>query len=336
MKDYKQFANLNIEEIEPVEVTELEKKRVQHHVLGKKKKQPVWRKFAIAAVILLGATVTTPFAFPSLASQIPFMKNIVDYTNTHLLNSNFSDLATVIEQVQSSEGISIMIENAVFDGTSVTLTYAIETDKSLGERPFIHGFFDVTSASGMAGTGSIEKINDTTYIGIEKFTPNFDKEAPDEILVRWHPQEIRTLSEVTYKGDWQFEFKLPKLQNEVKLVHATGQLDDVQIVVTSIEQNALSTVIHYEQYVDEATIKEWPHTSSEIIEVKDNLGNVYTVNGNGGFSPDEGRSFEWSITIDQLHPDATSLILTPQIYYSKGSGQITNMPIMEDIIVDLQ
>ncbi|MEO4054613.1 DUF4179 domain-containing protein [Solibacillus sp. CAU 1738] len=336
MKDYKQFANLNIEEIEPVEVTELEKKRVQHHVLGKKKKHPVWRKFAIAAVILLGATVTTPFAFPSLASQIPFMKNIVDYTNTHLLNSNFSDLATVIEQVQSSEGISIMIENAVFDGTSVSLTYAIETDKDLGEQPYVNGHFSVKSASGYAGTSSIEKINDTTYIGIEKFTPHFDKGAPEEILVRWNPYEIRTQAEVTYKGNWQFEFKLPKLQNEVKLVHATGQLDGVQIVVSSIEQNALSTIIHYEQYVDEATIKEWPHATSDIIEVKDNLGNVYSVNGNGGFSPDEGRSFELSITIDRLHPDATSLILTPQIYYSKGSGQITNMPIMEDITVDIQ
>lgn len=336
MKDYKQYANLNIEEIEPVEVTELEKKRIKKHVLGTKKKHPIWRKFAIAAVILLGATVTTPFAFPSLASQIPFMKNIVEYTNTHLLNSNFSDLATVIDQVQSSEGISIMIENAIFDGTSVSVTYAIETDKNLGEQPYVNGHFDVKSSRGMAGTSSIEKINDTTYIGIEKFTPHFDKEAPEEILVRWNPHEIRTQSEVIYKGDWQFEFKLPKLQNEVKLVNATGQLDGVQIVVSSIEQNDLSTVIHYEQYVDEATIQEWPHATSDIIEVKDNLGNVYTVSGNGGFSPDEGRSFEWSITIDNLHPDASSLILTPQIYYSKGSGQITNMPIMEDIIVDLQ
>ncbi|WP_042476801.1 DUF4179 domain-containing protein [Bacillus ndiopicus] len=336
MNDYKQFANLNIDEIEPVAVTELEKKRLQKHVLGHKKKRAAWRKYAIIAAILFGGTVVTPFTFPSLAAQIPFMKNIVEYTNTQLIYKNYNDLATVLEQVQSSDGISIMIENAVFDGTSMTLTYAIETDKNLGEQPFIKGSFNVKSASGYGGTGFIKKINDNTYIGVESITPLFDDDAPEEILVRWQPSAIRANSEVIYKGDWSFEFKLPKLQNAIKTVHVEQQLAGVQVVINAIEQNALSTIIRYTEQIEKSVLEEWPMTSVDIIEVRDNLGNVYEAKSNGGHGNLETGTMEWSFSIDQLPAEATTLFLTPRIFYSKGSGNNMQGPKMQEMAIDLR
>lgn len=338
MSDYKKFANLNIDELEPMAVDELEKKRLTKYVLGQKKKRAVWRKYAIIAAILLGGTIVTPLTFPSFAAQIPFMKNIVEYTDKYFIHDNYSDLATIVEQVQASDGISIMIENAIFDGTSVTLTYAIESEKNLGELHFINGSanIDIQSATGAGGGMSLERIDANTYVGVMKITPFFEGVAPEEVLVSWHPTDIQAESGVVYKGDWSFEFKLPKLENDVKKVHVEQEVDGVQVIINSIEQNALSTIVHYTQQLDKNTMEEWPWASITIKKVRDNLGNVYEAQGNGGQGNIETATMHWSFSIDQLPPEATTLFITPEIFYSKGAGDNKVGPVMPEMAIDLK
>ncbi|WP_107841474.1 DUF4179 domain-containing protein [Metasolibacillus meyeri] len=336
MSDYKKFMNLNVDEVEPMPVDEVEKKRLKKHVLGQNKKRAAWRKYAIIAAILFGGTVVTPFTFPSLAAQIPFMKNLVEYTDKYFIYDNYSDLATIIDQVQTSNGISIMIENAIFDGTSITLTYAIEADRNLGELSMVSGSFDIKSVKGTAGGGSVKKINDNTYVGVAKITPFFEGDIPEEILVSWQPTKILSWSNDVYKGDWSFEFKLPKLENDIQTVHVEQKVDDVQVSINTIERNALSTVIRYTQQLGQNTLKEWSWTSISIMEVRDNLGNIYEANSNGGTGNTETGTTEWSISIDQLAPEATTLFVTPKIYYSKGSGIGTPGPVMSEMVINLR
>ena len=71
----KKWIDMDIDQLELLDVTDIEKTRVKQHVLKKRKKAPIWRNIAVAAVIIVGASTTTGFAFPSLASQIPFVDN---------------------------------------------------------------------------------------------------------------------------------------------------------------------------------------------------------------------------------------------------------------------
>jgi hypothetical protein len=68
--------------------------------------------------------------------------------------------------------------------------------------------------------------------------------------------------------------------------------DGLTLVMKSLEQSEMATVLNYDFYVEKTILQDWPFGSVEMIEVKDNLGNVYEINGNGGISHDNGASNE--------------------------------------------
>ncbi|MFC4803315.1 DUF4179 domain-containing protein [Neobacillus sp. GCM10023253] len=340
MSYYKKLADLNIDEIEPVAVSEIEKKRVKQHVMGvgAKKKIKVFKYMAVAATIALGAAIGASFAVPSLASQIPFMNNIMNYfKDENSYTSNYSKFATSISQTQSSNGVSIMIEDAVFDGSSITVSYAIETDKDLGTSPGMSSAFNVKGAVAIGAAGTIKKVNDTKYVGTEKITPTFRGSKPDRIEISWEPGAFKNLeTDESIAGDWHFAFEVSALENKSKLVNQYVTNHGVTVNIKSIETNGLSTVIHYEQVVEARILDKWPHVTAEIKSVQDDLGNSYSVDGNGGVSRDNGVSFEWSSTIKSIHPNAKSLTLVPVIYYSLGSGRGLETKEMAPITIELK
>lgn len=338
MNNYKKLVDINIDEIEPVEVSEFEKKRVKQYVLGTKKKIKVYKYIAMAAAITIGTTIATSFAVPSLASHIPIINNIMSYfIDENSYNSNFDEVATDISQIQSSNGVSVMIEDAVYDGSSITVSYAIETNKDLGTNPYMSASFDVQGAEGIGSTGTIEKVKDTTYVGTEKITPHFSGNKFDSIEISWEPQafvNMETNESVT--GDWQFAFEVQSLENKKEVVNQSVSDHGISVVISSYETNDLSTVIHYEHFVEKHILDEWPEVTVQIKNVQDDLGNRYSVDDNGGTSRDNGLSFEWSSTIKSIDPNAKSITIVPVIYFSLGSGKGLETKEMDPIRIDLK
>ena len=329
---------LNIDDIEPVEVSSFEKNRVKQYVLGTKKKSNALKYIAMVASISIGVTIATSFAAPSLASQIPFIKNIMTYFSEETsYNSNFSKVATDISLIESSNGVSIMIEDAVYDGSSITVTYAIETDKDLGTSPTMSGQFDVEGAYGIGSGRKKKKVNTTTYIGTEKITPYFNGNKPESIEIHWEPTTfIDVATNESVDGDWQFAFELPTLENKLENVNQSVTNHGVSVTIDTFETNELSTVIYYKQFVEELILEEWPEVTVEIGKVQDDLGNFYSVDGNGGTSHDNGLSFEWSSTIKSIDPNAKSLTIVPVIHFSLGSGKGLETKEMDPISIDLK
>ena len=58
---------------------------------------------------------------------------------------------------KESNGIKVTINDAVFDGETVTITYSIESDKDLGEDPIILDTLDIKGSTGNAGTSGYFK-----------------------------------------------------------------------------------------------------------------------------------------------------------------------------------
>ncbi|WP_214484873.1 DUF4179 domain-containing protein [Bacillus sp. SM2101] len=93
---------------------------MKQHLLKKRKELPIWRNFAVAAVITVGASSTTGFAFPTLSSQIPFIDNIINYFNNEEQHyKNFEIFSTDIGLAQTDNDVTVMIDNAVYDGTNI-------------------------------------------------------------------------------------------------------------------------------------------------------------------------------------------------------------------------
>lgn len=339
--NYKDSLRMDVENIEPMNLSNSKKLEMKQNILAqshKKKNFMKLRHLTAAAIIIASVVTATSYTFPTFAAQIPFMKNVIGYfDNENTIYENYNVLATEIGQTQSSNGTSVMIENAIFDGTSLTVTYAIETDADFGPSVYMSNSLEIKGASGFGGSGTIQKISDTKYIGLEKITPFFDKNIPDELEVTWQPKSfIDELNKTEVKGDWDFNFTISRLDNNVQLVNQSITNNGVTVLVESLEKNDLSTVIKFEAVVEEEILKQWPFVSVQFDTVKDDLGNTYIVDGNGGSSHDNGVTYKSSDTIKALNPNAKSLILTPIAYFSIGSGKGLEAKEMDSITIDLE
>ena len=248
-EEYKDWLDLDTSHIEPMPLSPQKKVKIKKHVLShtKAKKRVNRRYLAVAAIICLSVITASIMTVPAIATQVPFIQSILTHFEDETLPNEYADLATVINEVQSSNEIDVMIENAVYDGTSLIVTYAIQTEADLGSNPLSEGHFDIKDASGSGGTAKIEKINDHTYIGIENITPHFDGKSPKVILVQWEPRAFKNYQTgIKFAGDWKFEFSLSPLATNIQPLNETVSDNGISLVLKSIEQSEMSAVLDYE------------------------------------------------------------------------------------------
>ncbi|MEG0473825.1 MAG: DUF4179 domain-containing protein [Solibacillus sp.] len=333
----KDWMELDIDNLDLEQVTELEKQRVKQHVLKKRKKAPVWKSIAMAAVILLSGTAITTFAFPSVASQIPFMNNVISYfDDDYGQYTNFEAFSDDLGLVDSDNGVSILIDHAVYDGTNIIVSYALEMEKNLGESISISGgnWFDVKGATSMGGSERIIQIDDTHYIGVAEFNPRFeDGERPETIEVTWEPKAFynhKTGEEI--KGDWSFSFSLSRLEGTVLALNQTAESSDVNLTLNSIEFTDVSTVLSYKQFASDELMESWLSVTP-IFTVKDDLGNVYMEGtGGGGMTSDNFKTYTGTTSFGAVKKGATKLFIEPTAIASLERG-LGHKDIALDVIV---
>jgi len=336
----KEWMDLDIDKLELPEVTDIEKARVKRHVLQKRKKAPIWRNVAAAAVILVGATVTTGFAFPSVASQIPFMQNVISYFDDEEKRyTNFEAFSTDLGLTQTSNGITVMIDNAVYDGTSITVSYAIETEHPFGDNLAVRGsgWFDVDGATASGGSDKITKIGNDRYVGLATFTPHFEDEVyPETVQVTWEPEAFYNWeTEFEVKGDWSFAFSLERLEGHVQLVNETIKQDDMTFTLQALEFTDVSSIITYEQVITKELLEKWPSVTP-VFHITDNLGNVYLDNlGGGGVSYDSGITFTGSTTFGTIQEGASQLTIKPTIIASLNFGKGHTKIGLDPIVIEI-
>ena len=95
--------------------------------------------------------------------------------------------------------------------------------------------------------------------------------------------------------------------------------------VGEISITPMSFIVYYDQIVSQDVRNTW-HGVDVEIEVKDDLGNHYSGEGNGGTGDSEGYNISWSKTFEKLNENATKLIITPPItlreYTSDNFGSV--------------
>lgn len=334
----KKWTELDIDHLDLVEVSEMEKARVKQHVLKKHKRAPILRNIAVASIIVLSATITTGFAFPTIASQIPFMDNIISYFTDDERSTNFENFSTDVGLIETSNGTTVMIENAVYDGTNITVSYAIETERPFGDESstLSHHSFNVEDSMGGSGSREIKRITDTRYVGIETITPFFkDAQHPETVQVKWEPTIIRDNEGAEIEGDWSFAFSLERLEGNVALLNETVQNEDVLFTLQSVEYTPVSTIISYEQVVTDELLKSW-ESVTPVFRVSDDLGHVYLDElGGGGMSHDNGKTFKGTTEFGTIQEGASQLIIQPieiaSLNFEKGHIEIELDPIVIDL-----
>lgn len=303
MSDLNKWLTTDIEDIPKANVSELEKKQLKKRILGQRSKSFWLKNLALAAGIAVAVSTTTFVAFPSLASQIPILQDIVSYfDDDELIFNHFSEVAQPIGLEETSNGSTITIEEAVFDGTSVTVAFALQTTTDLGAFPNANGLLEAPWTRGSGSFTSMNKVNDTTYAGMITMAPNFLWRAPQTVKLTWTPEsftDMETGAKVV--GDWEFIFKLNSL-NSVKVpIRKTVDFEGGSYKLDKLRLTKLSTVLTMQKkdINEDRYITDW--------QLVDNLGNAYPMHfGTGSES-------QLQFTFEALDPQASSVQIVPMV-----------------------
>ncbi|MDT2688429.1 MULTISPECIES: DUF4179 domain-containing protein [Bacilli] len=312
MNDLQKMLQLNIDDIEPENVTKIERKRLFHSILKRKKRR--YLHYAVAVgVLTCGMGSSVLMLSPTIAAQIPIIQNIVDYFNGETTQFKyFDDYATIIGSMQTSNSVTIEIADAIYDGTTVTIAFAIESKKDLGEHPVFSNPI-VTNGNVEGGSvTSLKKVTNTTYAGVITVTPELNGRSPRTVSLSWSPGSIwNHETDEIIEGDWSFEFKLKKINVEGIPVNYTDIKNDFALNVPFVDITGYTINIPFElKMPSKYMLHNLPYTID--FEIKDELGNEYEMITNGANSTAKHVA-EGSYTVANLQSGARVLTITPKL-----------------------
>lgn len=291
-----------------------------------KKKRRRWAAVAAAAamVLLIAPTAYIGITNPAYAAELPIVGDIFRFLDNGRTGAYdlYQENASELNMTQVDQGIAITINEAVFDGQTIYYTYELISDDDLGEHPYIgsasnfsvKGYF-----GGIAGSSSeLVKVGDGQYVGSSSCSLD---QGRDKIRCQLDIREIHIGDDEVIKGRWCFTLSLQAVESEVQVVNQSVALDGHMVTIDSLELAPMSFSINYtqllaEQYRDD----EWGGSITAEIAIRDNLGNVYHGQSQGGHGNVETGELSWRTTFGSLIPGATKLVIMPSLYYSSGSG----------------
>lgn len=179
------------------------KRKVKRNVkqsIRMKKKMKSWKKGVAAASILVGLSVATlGIGFPTYAGGLPIVGDIFRFLDNGRtgLYENYKEFSTELNMTRESNGVKVTINDAVFDGRTITITYSIESEKDLGEKPFPFGSPQVMGFNGGGGSSDVTKVGEGKYVGMTTMSGH-GSERLDVANVWWDIEAINMYEEKKY------------------------------------------------------------------------------------------------------------------------------------------
>ncbi|PFK43895.1 anti-sigma factor [Bacillus cereus] len=322
MKDIYELLNdidIDEKELEEMKAYEFEREKVKRNLkqsIHQKKKMKKWKKGAAAASILVGLSVATlGIGFPTYAGGLPIVGDIFRFLDNGRtgLYENYKEFSTELNMTRESNGVKVTINDAVFDGRTVAITYSIESDKDLGENPNIFGFPQVMGFNGGGGGSKVTKVGEKKYVGMTTMSGHSSKRL-DVANVRWDMEAIDMHEEKkSIKGNWNFALSLKAMDSKEIKLQGNSEKEGIKVNVDKMEVTPMSFIVFYNQEESKELRSIWDSADVEL-KIKDDLGNHYDGEGNGGSSTEaEPHKSSWSATFQKLNENATKLIVTPHV-----------------------
>ena len=184
-----------------MEVSDLEKKKVIRNVIRGQKKNHFPRNLSAAVAILVCSSIALGIANPTFAAKLPIVGSIFELFNNDetYVFEDFDKHATEIGITKESNGISVTVTDAVYDGENITIAYTMESEMDLGDSPVLEGKLDAEEFQdrykdyGYFPKHSTKKISDNEYAGLFIFQL-IDGPKPDVVHVTWDGDNVFNLA----------------------------------------------------------------------------------------------------------------------------------------------
>lgn len=325
MKDiYEMINDIEIDESDFLEVktNEVEKMRLKRNLKKAIKKDNKRKKSVVAASIACAMVITLSTCFPTYAKQIPVIGDIFKVFDNSVYE-NYKGSSNEINIMKESNGINITINDAIFDGTNITLTYTIESDKDLGENISLCDWVKIKGLehSGNTISHNFIKVDNNTYIGQDNiYLFDLATEPAKNIDFTLDIKGVinqDNMSEVN--GKWKFNINLEATEGKTIVVNRNVENEGVTATIDRVTINPMSTFIAYSQGIIKEVSDKYDSAIMDL-EVKDDLGNIYKAEGHG-YTGSTEFNLSSSVTIEKIKEGANKLIITPKVVL-KDLGEV--------------
>jgi Family of unknown function (DUF5643)/Domain of unknown function (DUF4179) len=327
LKDlYELFNEIEVEinEEDIAVVSDMEKKKLYttlNQRIVKSKKYSKWKRTLSVAMVTIGIMTSAMIglSFTAYAEDIPVLGSIFKFFSSDGSYEGYEENASKLDLVQESNGIKMTIQDTVFDGKTLFLTYMIETNKDLGEKPWINSM-PTFGDSGLGGTDKISKIDDGKYVGVMEVEPTNDRKL-EQIDVNWKIESISTEPNqegISFQGNWDFQFTLNAVDTQTILANQTIEDTGITFTAENITITPMSFILEYQYAAAAEVTRNWDNIFVEV-EIKDDLGNNYEGLGGAGYGIVD-LLVNSSSTFGKLDPNATKLIVTPIVTLSDNDS----------------
>lgn len=300
----------------------MEKEDGSHKRKSKSRKRRVLFGLGSVAAIFVILLVSSSYS-PALAnslSRIPFIGSVFgDSDLIGLRQAHEKGLTSEVGETQTINGISVTVDEILYDNNHITISYIIESEKDLGEFYFgagaditINGELPMGGSSGYYGEDIQSSTTRTAIQGMD-----VSEEMPDEF-------ELGLILHGEKGETWYFSTPIKQITDIKKIpVQHSQHVDGIDLTVTELSLSEAGIGISFES--SEAA-KDFELSRAGDIEfvVVDQNGNEIT-NHSGGVSGERIKDrlvFTSRKRHDPVDSSVTELTITPYLRLATDGGGV--------------
>ncbi|WP_017473081.1 DUF4179 domain-containing protein [Amphibacillus jilinensis] len=292
---YKVFNDLKLDDqFQKQTISESEAKRIKYHVLNQlsnKKNNNKLYLVALITTLFIASNIIFALVNPTVARNIPIVGDVFSWfaSDDIELIGDRVDYLTAIDLTDSSNGITVTVTDALYDGERISVAYDIKTDRDLGEYLYVN-FLEVEGNKDLLSYSPsfVHKVADNQYVGLETVELAIEDPA-DSIQVWVRGQEISWLKAVetdmhdvkeleTIEGNWSLSFRLGLIDNEKIEINQQVVNDEfIDIQFKDMIMTPISSYFSFSHTINLTRLREQIdfHDFYVNYQVIDDLGNSY-------------------------------------------------------------
>ncbi|MBM7542699.1 DUF4179 domain-containing protein [Amphibacillus cookii] len=295
---YKIFNDLKLDDpLQEQTISESEVKRIKHHVFNQLPDKQNNNKLYLVALIttlVIASNIIFALINPTVARNIPIVGDMFSWFSSDdiELMGDRADYLTAIDLTDSSNGITVTVTDALYDGERISVAYDIRTDRDLGEYLYVD-FLEVEGNKELISSypSFVRKVADNQYTGLETVELAIEDPA-DSIQVWVRGQEISWSKQVeddkrdvkeqeTIEGNWSIAFNLDLIDNEKIEINQQVVNDEfIDIQFNDMILTPISSYFSFSHAIHLARLREQLdfHDFYVNYQIIDDLGNIYYPN----------------------------------------------------------
>lgn len=301
---------------------EAEKKQSKKNKKNCKKRTFIYALGSIAAafIILIGFSHQSP-ALASSLSKIPIIGSVFgDSDLIGLQQAQKKGLTSQIGETKTINGISVTLDEVLYDQNNIMIALKMESEKELGEHYFdaVMDFtIDGKRPNGSSGSYEEEVLSPTSRTAIE--TISVTDEMPSEF-------DLGLLLQGQNGENWYFSAPI-KQADDIKeiLIHHEETVDGIHLNVEKFSYGASGANISFKSSED-ATLADDDRDRASFIEfkMKDQNGNEIKSHSGGvsGERVKDKMNYTSNKQFDPIDPNITELTITPYLSLPTGGGGV--------------